>query len=256
MNVRLTLAYVGTRYAGWQRQANALAVQQVLEEALAALTGETVRTVGAGRTDAGVHADGQTVSLRLERAFPLAGLVHGTNHFLPPDIRVLAAREAPAGYDAQRDAVAKVYRYRLDRRRVPPPATAPFVVAAPPGLAPEPLAEAARALAGEHDFSAFVLAGAATRTTVRRIHAASWEEQGPELVFRISGEGFLRGMVRALVGTQLEIATGTRSLAGWGALLAGGRRGEAGPTAPAHGLCLERVLYPGDAVDADASRTR
>jgi tRNA pseudouridine38-40 synthase len=241
MFVRLTLAYVGTRYAGWQRQANAVAVQQLLEEALAALTGESVRVVGAGRTDAGVHAEGQQVSFALARDFPLGGLVHGTNHHLPEDIRVLAAVPAPDGYDAQRDAVAKLYRYRLDRRRVPPPASAPFVVPVPPGLSLAALAAAARATVGRHDFAAFALAGAATRTTVRRIHAAWWEEAGEELVFRIVGEGFLRGMVRSMVGTQLQVATGARPLAGYADLLAGGQRGDAGPTSPAHGLCLERV---------------
>lgn len=241
MFVRLTLGYVGTRYAGWQRQANALAVQQVLEEALATLTGEKVRAVGAGRTDAGVHAEGQHVSFALARDFALGGLVHGTNRLLPGDIRVLAAEPAPDGYDAQRDAVAKLYRYRLDRRRVPPAASAPFVAPAPPGLALEALAAAARATVGRHDFAAFTLAGAATRTSIRRIHAAWWEEAGAELVFRILGDGFLRGMVRALVGTQLQVATGDRALADYVALLGGGVRGDAGPTAPARGLCLERV---------------
>jgi tRNA pseudouridine38-40 synthase len=243
MHVRATLAYVGTRYAGWQRQANAVAVQQVVEEALAALTGERVTVVGAGRTDAGVHADGQVISFSLARDFALAGLVFGGNRHLPGDVRLLDAELAPAGFDAQRSAAAKLYRYRLERTPLVEPAKAPFVAPAPPDVALEPLSAAARALVGTHDFAAFELAGGRTRTSRRRIFAAAWEENGSELVFRIAGEGFLRGMVRSLVGTLLEVGTGKRPLEGFVALLGGARRGDAGPTAPAHGLTLERVDY-------------
>ncbi len=246
MNARLTLAYVGTRFAGWQRQANAVAVQQVLEEALSELTGERVTVVGAGRTDAGVHAEGQVVSFSLARDFALSGLVFGTNQRLPADVRVLAAQVAPPGFDAQRAAVAKIYRYRLERSLLIEPARMPFVVSAPSRLDLAALCASARALVGEHDFAAFGLAGARTVTTRRRIFAAAWEEVGSELVFRVTGAGFLRGMVRALVGTMLEVATGRRSLARFAALLDGAThpdRSMAGPTAPAHGLCLERVDY-------------
>lgn len=243
MNARLTVAYVGTNYAGWQRQANAVAVQQVVEEALSGLTGERVVVVGAGRTDAGVHADGQVVSFALARDFALSGLVFGANQRLPADVRVLDARPAPPGFDAQRAAVAKLYRYRLDRSLLVAPERLPFVVSAPSPLDVAALAASARAIVGEHDFAAFELSGSRTRTTRRRIFAASWEERGSELVFRVAGSGFLRGMVRSLVGTMLEVAVGRRTLARFAALLAGATRGEAGPTAPAHGLCLERVDY-------------
>jgi tRNA pseudouridine38-40 synthase len=247
MRYVLTLAYEGTRFAGWQRQSNALAVQQLLEEALAKLTGESVRTVGAGRTDAGVHAEGQAVSLALRRDFPPERLLGGLNHHLPADVRVRAACRAPAGFDARRDARAKVYRYRLATTVPPPPRVARFVVPAPPELDPGRLAAGARALAGRHDFAAFALAGGAARTSVRRIFCAAFDERptagGSELVFRIAGEGFLRGMVRSLVGTLIEVGTGRRSLADFASLLAGGERGAAGPTAPARGLCLERVDF-------------
>lgn len=246
MNARLTVSYVGTRFAGWQRQANAVAVQQVIEEALSELTGERVVVVGAGRTDSGVHADGQVVSFALEREFALSGLVFGTNQRLPADVRVLDARLAPPGFDAQRAAIAKLYRYRLDRSLLVEPARLPFVVSAPSPLDLDALAASARAIVGEHDFSAFELAGGRTKTTHRRIFAASWEERGSELVFRVAGSGFLRGMVRSLVGTMLEVATGRRSLALFAALFDGCTRRDrsmAGPTAPAHGLSLERVDY-------------
>jgi tRNA pseudouridine38-40 synthase len=243
MHVRATLAYVGTRYAGWQRQANALAVQQVVEEALAELTGQRLRVVGAGRTDAGVHADRQVISFSLAREFPLQGLVYGGNQRLPDDVRLLDAELAPPGFDAQRAATGKLYRYRLDRSLLVDPSRAPFVVPAPADVDLERLNAATRALVGEHDFAAFELAGGRTKTSRRRIFAAAWEERGSELVLRIVGEGFLRGMVRSLVGTLLEVATGKRSLERCVALLSGASRGEAGPTAPAHGLSLERVDY-------------
>ena len=241
MRYRITLAYVGTRYAGWQRQPNAPTVQEVLEAALERLTGSSVRSVAAGRTDAGVHAEGQLVSFALERELPLPSLVRGTNHFLPADVRVLDVAPVPDDFDAQREATAKRYRYRIHRATPLPPDRAPFAVAAPRELDPTRLAAAARALVGGHDFAAFALAGGAARTTERRIFAAAWEEEGDELVFRVVGEGFLRGMVRGLVGTMLEVGTGRRSLGQFVRLLSGGARGEAGATAPAHGLCLERV---------------
>jgi tRNA pseudouridine38-40 synthase len=243
VNARLTLAYVGTRYAGWQRQADAPTVQQVLEEALGRLSGQPVTVIGAGRTDAGVHAEGQVASATLGRVLPVSALVHGTNSQLPEDVRVLDAAMVDAAFHARRSALAKTYRYRLYCGRPVPPALAPFVVAAPERLDPERLAAATRALVGRHDFAAFALAGGAPGPTVRRIFAAAWESAGPELRFGIVGEGFLRGMVRSLVGTLLEVGAGSRTPADFAALLAGGARSAAGPTAPARGLCLERVDY-------------
>ena len=247
MVVRLILSYRGTRYAGWQRQENALAVQQVVEEALGRLlgpaAGETPRITGASRTDAGVHARGQAAHLELARPFPLRGLVHGTNHHLPGDVCVLAAREMAAGFHARRSALGKEYRYRLSRAEVLSPLDAPFAVPAPREIDPGRLREAAALLPGRHDFSAFTLAGAAPGDRHRRIDAADWTEEGDELRFRVIGEGFLRGMVRGLVGTMIEVGTGRRSVASFARLLEGAERGEAGPTAPARGLVLERVIY-------------
>jgi tRNA pseudouridine38-40 synthase len=241
---RLLLSYRGTAYAGWQRQENALTVQQVVEEALERLLGEPVRIVGASRTDAGVHARGQAAHLELPRPFPERGLAHGANHHLPEDVRVLAAAAMPAGFHARKHAWGKEYVYRLSRAPVLSPLDSLFVAPASAALDLGRMARAAARLAGRHDFSAFALAGGSHRQPFRRIFSAHWEEEGEELRFRVVGEGFLRGMVRALVGTLVEVGTGKRSPESFAALLAGRPRSEAGPTAPAHGLVLERVLYP------------
>jgi len=239
----LRIAYDGTRFAGWQRQENAGTVQQSVEEALERLLGERVTVVGAGRTDAGVHADGQVASFRLTRDFPAAGLIHGTNHHLPPEIRVVAAAAAPDSFHARRSATAKVYRYRCLETRFAAPEQAPFVLAVPADLDWPSIEAATLALPGRHDFSAFALAGGAPGPTERSLFAAGWSREGSERVLRLAGEGFLRGMVRALVGTLLEVGRGRRSVGGFVALLGGGGRESAGATAPAHGLALERVDY-------------
>lgn len=243
MRFRLTLAYLGQSFAGWQRQTNAVTVQATLEEALAAVAGARVVTGGAGRTDAGVHARGQVVHGELPRPLPARALVHGVNTHLPATVRVLAAAPAPPGFDARRHAQAKEYSYRLSRAAVVSPFDAPFLWQVPARLDPEMLRRGAALLAGRHDFSAFALAGGSHRSAVRTIFRAAWEEQGDEFRLRVIGDGFLRGMVRALVGTLVDAALGRREVAGLARLLAGGRRGEAGPTAPAAGLCLERVFY-------------
>lgn len=241
---RLTVSYRGEGYAGWQRQENALSVQEVLEEALGHLLGDPVRVVGASRTDAGVHARGQAAHLELPEPFPERGLVHGTNHHLPDDVRVLAAHAMPAGFHARRHALGKEYLYRLSRAPVLSPLDAPFVVRVPAGIDLGELRRATALLPGRHDFSAFAAAGGSHRQPFRRIFSAVWEEAGDELRFRVVGDGFLRGMVRALVGTLVEAGTGQRPPEGFAALLGGAPRSAAGPTAPAHGLVLARVFYP------------
>src|SRR5258706_5056307 len=241
---RLTLAYRGAAYAGWQRQENALAVQQVVEEALERLLGHPVRIAGASRTDAGVHARGQVAHLELAAPFAARGLIHGGNHQLPEDVRILGAAEMPAGFHARKHAWGKEYVYSLSRAAIVSPLDSLFVARVDARVDLEKMAQTAAALPGRHDFSAFALAGGSHGQPFRTIAAARWEEEGAELRFRVVGEGFLRGMVRALVGTLVEVGTGQRSPASFAGLLAGGPRAAAGPTAPAHGLVLGRVFYP------------
>lgn len=244
MRARLTISYRGERYAGWQRQENALTVQEVVEEAVSKLVGDPVRVTGASRTDAGVHARGQVAHLDLPRPFPHRALVHGVNRHLPEDVRVMAAGLVDEGFHARKSAVSKEYSYRLSRAEVLSPLDAPFAVQVPARIDPARMESAASLLPGRHDFSAFALAGGSHGQPFRRIFAAGWTEQGPELRFTITGEGFLRGMVRALVGTLIEVGLGRREPEELADLLSGRPRSAAGPTAPAHGLILETVSYP------------
>jgi tRNA pseudouridine38-40 synthase len=240
---RLDIAYVGTGFGGWQRQPNATTIQAKIEDALADLVGERIAVVGASRTDAGVHARAQVAHVDLTRPFAERGLVFGANHRLPRTVRVLAASPAAEGFHARFSAAAKEYAYTVRPARFVPPDLAGFVLAVPDRLDLGKLRAATLALPGTHDFSCFALAGGSHRSPVRTLFRAAWEEEAAGLTLRVTGDGFLRGMVRGLVGTLLEVALGRRPVASFGRLLAGGDRGASGPTAPAHALSLERIDY-------------
>ena len=243
-NIRLLLEYDGTRYHGWQRQRGDLSIQQVLEEALERLTGEPIKLIGSGRTDAGVHALGQVANFRSNRALPLKAFHEGLNSMLPYDIAVLEAQEAPPEFHARKSALSKTYEYRILNR----PSRSPlhhhygWWLAQPLDL--EAMAAAAEFLPGEHDFSAFRASGSGNRNPVRRIFSAQWHTHpGGWLRFSITGNGFLRGMVRSLVGTMVEIGKGKAKPELLAELLASGERRRAGPTAPGRGLYLVEVAY-------------
>ncbi len=252
MRARLTLSYRGTRYAGWQRQDNAVSVQQVVEEAVSRLAGQPVVVHGSSRTDAGVHARGQVAHLDLERPLPPRALVHGVNPHLPEDVRVMAAAEVDPGFHARKNAIGKTYRYRMSRAAVVSPLDSLFTVQVPAGIDLVAMTRAAAVLPGRHDFTAFALAGGSHGQPFRTIQSVEWTgagDRGDEIVFSITGEGFLRGMVRALVGTLIEVGLGRREPEAMAGLLQGRPRSEAGPTAPAHGLVLDEVFYGADDVN-------
>lgn len=247
MTHRLTISYDGRAYAGWQRQNNALAVQQVVEDALAAVFEQDERLViqGAGRTDAGVHARGQVAHFLAPRPFPVKGLVHATNHHLPADIRVLGADRMPDGFHARKSAVAKSYVYRVENSRVASPLDAPYSLVLGRRLDEKAMRQALVALPGRHDFSAFAAAGGSHTQPWRRLFAATLDVRGRTWLFRFIGDGFLRGMVRALTGTLLEIGLGERPTDDMARLLQPGHdRAEGGFSAEAQGLTMERVFYP------------
>lgn len=243
-NIRLLLEYDGTRYHGWQRQKNADSIQQVLEETLQRLTREKINLIGSGRTDAGVHALGQVASFRTGSAIPLKAFHEGLNSMLPHDIAVLAAQEVPPEFHARKSALAKTYEYRILHRQSRSPLHHHYGWWISHRLDPEAMSAAAALLPGEHDFAAFRASGSGNRNPVRRIFAAGWQTHpGGWLRFTIAGNGFLRGMVRSLVGTMVEIGKGRAAPELLAELLRSGERRLAGPTAPAQGLYLVEVVY-------------
>ena len=240
---RLLLEYDGTDFAGWQRQPGAArTVQGVLEEAAARVTGAPAAVLGAGRTDAGVHAAGQLASLHVATRLEPPALLRALNAVLPHDVAVRSLAPAPEGFHPRRAARSKLYAYRLWTSPVRSPLRERFALWKRPPLDLAAMGEAAGLVVGTHDFASFCAAGGAARTTLRTVSRAEWRgEVGAELVFEVEGSGFLRHMVRNLVGTMLEIGRGRRGPAWIAELLAARDRTRAGPTAPAHGLTLVRV---------------
>lgn len=245
MTIKMTLAYVGTRYAGWQIQPALPTIQGLLEDRLARLLRQDITLFGAGRTDSGVHALGQVASFATGRQVPLDGLRRGLNARLPEDIRVLSAEEAPEGFHARSDARGKEYAYRYSRGEVTSPFRAPFVCPVRGGLDLEAMRRGAAAFEGRHDFTSLAPAALELDDRVRTITSARVEEEGDEVVLRVRGDGFLRHMVRTIAGTLLDIGRGRRSPEGVRGILEARDRRAAGPCAPARGLTLVQVFYAG-----------
>jgi tRNA pseudouridine38-40 synthase len=245
---KLTISYDGTDFSGFQRQANARSVQGELEDALATIEGKRVTVFGAGRTDAGVHALGQVASFKLSNTIAVGHLVRALNAKLPEDVRVLSAEEAAGGFNARFSARSKVYRYRVSNTRVMSPFQRRFAWHISRHLDLAAMNDAARELVGEHDFACFQAKGGKVRSTVRTMTRSDWTEAplaggGRLLVYEVAGTGFLKYMVRAVVGTLVEVGDGRRTPATVRDLLVSGTRAAAGPTAPPSGLYLVRVDY-------------
>jgi len=242
--LKLTIAYDGTRFVGWQRQAEGESIQGLLEEALARFEGGPVTVHGAGRTDAGVHAAGQVASVRVTCGHDAATLTRALNAQLPEEIRVLSVEEAAAGFHARFSARSKTYRYMIRNAAIATPFERAYVWHLPERLNLQAMRDAAAMVAGTHDFAAFQSVGTQTPGSVRTILRSEVQEIEPSLLaYEITGDGFLRHMVRALTGTLVEIGRGWRDPSSIRDLLAGGRRADAGATAPPHGLFLVAVDY-------------
>jgi tRNA pseudouridine38-40 synthase len=244
--LRLTLQYDGTDFVGWQRQAAGRSIQGLLEDALVPIEGTRTVVHGAGRTDAGVHALAQVASVQLEAAIEPSTLARALNAVLPLDVRVADAHAAEPGFHARFSSTGKVYEYRILNARYASPFLRRYALHIIPSLDVDAMREGAAALVGEHDFSAFQGTGSEVHTPVRTIRRCDWREgNGPDtpLVFEIEGDGFLRHMVRNIVGTLLDVGLRRRAPEEIGTILASGSRSRAGNTAPPHGLFLQRVLY-------------
>jgi len=255
------VAYDGTNYVGWQRQANGISIQALIEDALRVLDGCDVAVTGAGRTDAGVHALGQVASFTMARELNPDALLRAINAHLPPDIRALSAEEAPPGFHPRFGARRKTYRYRLWNGDVLSPFERAYAWHVPGPLDVEAMRAAARLLEGRHDFAAFQAAGSDVATTEREIFSsrviaglnpatAVGTESGaglqpcdPLIVYEVTGSGFLRHMVRIVVGSLVDVGRGRQPVEWIGAAIASRDRTVAGPTAPPHGLFLVGVDY-------------
>jgi tRNA pseudouridine38-40 synthase len=253
---KLKVAYLGGPFHGWQRQRDRCTVQGELERALTAMTGGLeAAVVGAGRTDAGVHAAGQVAHVDLAVPIPPEGLVRGLNGLLPEQIRVLSAVPVTGAFHARRSARGKLYTYRARWRPPNLPWNDVRAAVLPPPAAVSALEEAASLLAGRHDFGSFTVPDAAAEPTVRTIFRVEVERRRVGLDVSFIGDGFLRYQVRRMVGALLEIGRGRLEVGAIRRLLDVPRPGAPLPTAPARGLTLERVYYRSIASAAPSSAT-
>ena len=242
-NIRLDICYDGTRYNGWQRQtAHDNTIQGKLETALSRILSEPVEISASGRTDTGVHARGQVANFHTESTMDCGELLAQLRKYLPEDIGIYSCREVSPRFHARLNALEKTYRYRLWNSDAPCVFDRRFVAVMEEQLDVEAMAEAARLFLGTHDFSAFCANKKMKKSTVRTIKAFSVERMGEEIVFTVTGNGFLHNMVRILVGTLVEVGRGERSVDSIPALF-GEKREEAVFLAPGKGLCLMEVRY-------------
>ena len=242
--LKLTIAYDGTTYVGWQRQPNGVSIQQLIEQAFAPLAGgEAPAVAGAGRTDAGVHAVAQVASVQLDTDLAAETIRRALNFRLPADVRVHRVEDAPLDFHARFDAAGKIYRYRICVGAVVSPFDRCFVHHAPEARDHDAMRDAAARLVGRHDFASFQAAGGDAQDSVRTLHRLDLCAREDELVLDIEGNGFLRHMVRTIAGTLIEVGAGQRGAAAMTDILAARDRRAAGRTAPASGLTLLRVNY-------------
>jgi tRNA pseudouridine38-40 synthase len=239
----LAVEYNGRRYYGFQWQKGCPTVQDELEKAVLSLTGENRRVSAACRTDAGVHARGQVVSFRTGFVLPSGKFTSGVNHYLPQDIVVAGAVAVGDGFNVMKDAVSREYHYRIINRR---PRVAlendmyyHVMAALDAGL----MDRAARLLIGEHDFASFVTGWDRQESTVRHIYDAGVEREGEKVAFHVRARSFLTHQVRNIVGTLVRVGTGKITIEEFKNILEMKKLSLAGPTAPAHGLCLMKVIY-------------
>ncbi|HLB12913.1 MAG TPA: tRNA pseudouridine(38-40) synthase TruA [Dehalococcoidia bacterium] len=243
-NLMLVLEYEGARYHGFQKQAGVPTIQGELERAVKRLTGLTVRTVGASRTDAGAHALWQVASFHTAASLPASTWMKALNFYLPEDIVVKEAGEVDEAFHARRSASSREYHYRVWNRAAPSPFWRRYAYHFPYAMDLEAMREASASLIGTHDFSSFAsVKGVKGGSAMRRLMEASLDRDQDVVRFRFVGNAFLPQQVRTMVGTLLDVGSGRTGASEMARLLQSGDRTQAGPTVPACGLCLVKVNY-------------
>lgn len=241
--VKLTVAYDGTEYHGWQIQNNGITIESELNRCLSELFGEQIQVIGASRTDAGVHALGNVAVFDTECRMPAEKISYALNQRLPEDIRIQRSEEVAPDWHPRRCESRKTYEYRIYRGEFPMPVKRLYSYFTYHPLDVDSMRRAAALLEGEHDFRSFCQTGAQVESTVRTLYSVEIEEQGAELVIRVCGNGFLYNMVRIIAGTLIEVGRGRRRPEDMTAVLQAADRSTAGPTAPAHGLTLVKYEF-------------
>lgn len=242
-NVKLVLEYDGTGYCGWQRQKNGLSIQEIIENKIGIMTGEDVKLIGSGRTDAGVHALNQAANFRTASGIPPEGLLRGLNSLLPDDIAVKEVTDVGLSFHARYSAREKVYLYRVLNSDVRSPLERLYSWQIKGSLDLSSMKQCLGVLLGEHDFSAFMASGSSVKSAVRQVTGASLTAGNSVVEFEIRANGFLRHMVRNIMGTLAEVGQGRRTPEEFTDILAGCDRTKAGITAPPQGLFLKEVIY-------------
>jgi len=246
VRIKLTVAYDGTAYVGFQCQKNGTAVQDVLNDAVSDLFQRPVRTIGASRTDTGVHAEGNVAAFDVETRILPSKIAFALNARLPEDIRVVRSERVPDGWHPRFQRTVKTYEYRILNRTHPDPLFRHTEFHYHYPLDEKAMDKAARMIIGEHDFASFCSSGYSSKTTVRRILSAGVRREGERVIFRVTGNGFLYNMVRILAGTLIEIGSGAYPPEHMREALEARNRKAAGPTAVAKGLVLLAIRYPDD----------
>lgn len=243
-NFKLVLEYDGASYHGWQRQQGVLTIQEVIESRLEVMLRNSIRVKASGRTDAGVHAEGQVVNFYSNTSMQAEEIQRGLNSLLPPDIVVLQAEEVPHSFHARFSASGKTYEYRILNRMVPSALERKFAWHIRRSLLTSPMRHCLNLITGSHDFSAFMAAGSSVKSTERCLYRAELNHlESHRLVFVFEANGFLRHMVRNMVGTLVDVGKGVLTPEMFAEILASKDRRRAGMTAPAHGLYLKSVHY-------------
>ncbi len=248
-NLKLTIAYDGYDFAGWQVQPDRATIQGTLVSVIEHITGEKTLPQGSGRTDAGVHALAQVASVNIQSPIPIVNFRKALNDLLPGSIRILSVEEAPPEFHARKSATAKTYEYRIYRGEICPPFLVRYVYHHPYPLNEARMIDAASVVAGEHDFTSFAAVDPerkkddAQLTNIRTIFSSAWHRDAQELVYKVRGNGFLHHMVRNLVGTFLMVGKGSLTTQDVQRILEARNRSAASATAPASGLFLLGVEY-------------